>query len=197
MRYIVHLLPAEAERMAYDAARDRIASVIGPNRAQHYPTAHLTLLWSIQDAPDDPAPIDQQALVAALEQWRGSGAIPLNGQLFTATREHLLLQITDTPALAALREQLQQAVQTIAAAPAGTRQDRAARVQAQDWPHLTLAQEIDPANWETGLAVLQQEFPALLTAPLTGTTLALIARDIAAGHPYQIVAQVPLTPAEH
>ena len=195
MRYIIHLLPNEQQRQAYDDARARVAAAIGHNRALEYPTAHITLVWAIQDVPDDPTPIAQGALLAALERWRGTGAIPLTVREPVDTREHLLLPLSDTPALANLRHALFLAAQTIAAEPAGDRTERAMRVREQTWPHLTLAQEIDAERWERGMALLKDD-AALLHAPLHCTELALVARDIDAGEPYRIVGRVSLDSAE-
>jgi hypothetical protein len=186
MRYIIHLLPAEGQRRAYDDLRARIAAVIGPNRALDYPGAHVTLVWAIQDGPDDPAPIDPAALIAALEAECGSGSLSLATREDVHTREHILFPLIDTPALAALRHRLYLAARTIAAGPDGTRTDRAERVREQTWPHLTFAQEIDEARWERGMAILAEARPQL-REPVQGTELALVARDIAAGTPYRIV----------
>lgn len=191
MRYIVHLLPTEEQRRAYDDARSRVAAAIGHNRALDYPTAHVTLVWAIQDAPDDPAPIDPAALIAALEAHRGSGPLPLAVSEDARTREHLLLPLHDTPALATLRDSLLGAMRTVAAGPDGTRADRADHVRAQDWPHLTLAQEIDPARWERATALLAKD-AAWLRAPVQGAALALVAREIDTGGVYRIVHQVAL-----
>jgi hypothetical protein len=195
MRYIIHLLPDERQRRAYDDARARVADEIGHNRALEYPTAHITLVWAIQDTPDDPAPIAQETLLAALERWRGTGAIPLTVREPVDTREHLLLPLTDTAALAKLRHTLYLAAQTITAGPAGDHAERAAKVREQTWPHLTLAQEIDAERWERGMALLKDD-AALLHAPLHCTELALVARDIDAGEPYRIVGRVPLDSGE-
>lgn len=192
MRYIIHLLPAEGQRRAYDDARARLAVAIGHNRALDYPTAHITLVWAIQDAPADPAPIARDALLAILERWRASGALPLMVREPVDTREHLLLPLADTPALATIRHELYLAAQRAAAGPAGDRADRAERVREQTWPHLTLAQEIDAARWERGMALLAREDAELLRAPMLGTELALVARDIDAGGAYRIVGRVPL-----
>lgn len=191
MRYIIHLLPNEQQRRAYDDARARLAAEIGHNRALEYPTAHITLVWAIQDTPGDPAPIAQEALLATLEQWRGTGAIPLTVREPVDTREHLLLPLTDTPALASLRHELYLAAQGVAAGPTGDRAGRAEQVREQTWPHLTLAQEIDAERWERGMALLKDD-GALLRAPLYCNELALVARDIDAGEPYRIVGRVPL-----
>src|SRR3954449_4682894 len=136
MRYIIHLLPAEEQRRAYDDLRARIAAAIGHNRALDYPGAHVTLVWAIQDVPDDPAPIDPAALTAALETERGSGPLSLATREDVHTREHILFPLIDTPALAALRHRLYLAARTIAGGPDGTRADRAERVREQTWPHL-------------------------------------------------------------
>lgn len=191
MRYIIHLLPSEQQRQAYDDARARVAAVIGHNRALEYPTAHITLVWAIQDAPDDPAPIAQDALMAALERWHSTGAITLTVGKPVDTREHLLLPLSDTATLANLRHGLYLAVQTIAAGPVGDRAERVAKVREQTWPHLTLAQEIDAERWERGMALLKGD-AALLHTPLHCTELALVARDIDAGESYRIVGRVPL-----
>jgi len=191
MRYIIHLLPCAEQRRAYDEARARLAAAIGHNRALNYPTAHITLVWAIQDVPEDSAPIAQDALLAALERWRGSGAIPLTVRKPVETREHLLLPLADIPALAAIRHGLYQDAQRAAVGPTGNRTDRAERVREQTWPHLTLAQEIDAEQWERGMALLKDDGP-LLRAPLRCTDLALVARDIDAGEPYRIVGRVPL-----
>lgn len=195
MRYIIHLLPDAAQRRAYDDARARVAAAIGHNRALEYPTAHITLVWAIQDVPADPAPIAQDALLTALERWRGTGAITLTVREPVDTREHLLLPLSDTPTLANLRHALFLDAQTIAAGPAGERTERAERVREQSWPHLTLAQEIDAERWERGMSLLKDD-AALLQAPLRCTELALVARDIDAGEPYRIVGRVPLDSEE-
>lgn len=189
MRYIIHLLPDEAQRRAFDALRDRIAAAIGRNRALDYPTAHATLVWAIQDAPGDPAPIDPDALLAALVRWRGTGAIPLTIAAPAETREHLLLPLADTPALAALRHDLYVAAARVAG---DASEGRAARVREQTWPHLTLAQEIAPARWDRGMAILTAEGGDLLAGPIIGAELALVGRDIDAGEPYRIIGRVSL-----
>ncbi len=193
MRYILHLLPEEAQRRAYDAARARLAEVIGRNRALDYPTAHITLVWSIQDDPGDRAPIDAAELIAALEEWRGSGILTLDMRGEQPGREHLLAPLRDTPALAALRGRLAEAARTAAAGPAGAYRERAERVREQSWPHLTLAQEIDPERWARGRALLDAEFPDLLREPLRGGELALVARDNEADGAYALAHRVPLS----
>lgn len=193
MRYIIHLLPDKARRRAFDALRDRVAAMIGPNRALDYPTAHVTLVWAIQDTPDDPAPIAQADLLAALERWRGTGAIPLTIAAPVETREHLLLPLDDTTALAALRNALYRDAVRAAGGRNAERAERAERVREQTWPHLTFAQEIEPARWEQGMAVLAAEGGDLPRAPFIGAELALIGRDIDAGEPYRIIGRVPLS----
>ncbi len=193
MRHILHLLPNADQCRDYDALRARVAAEIGPNRAHDYPTAHVTLVQGIQDAPHDPTPIDPAALRAALDRFRHSGPLLLPQLPPIDTREHLLLPLTDTPALAALRHALYLAVREAAGGADGTRQDRAARVTEQTWPHLTIAQEITPERWERGAARLATE-GAWLHEPIIGAELALISRDIERGEPYAIVYRVPLVP---
>ena len=193
MRYILHLLPEGAQRRAYDAARARLAETIGRNRALDYPTAHVTLVWSIQDELGDPAPIHAAALIDALEEWRGSGLLTLEVRADVPGREPLLAPLGDTPAFAALRGRLFAAARTAAGGPDGTRQERATRVREQRWPHLTFAQEIDPERWARGRALLDADFPHVLREPLRGGELALVARDNEAGEPYGIVHRVPLS----
>ena len=192
MRYIIHLLPDEARRRAFDELRAKIAAAIGPNRALDYPTAHVTLVWALQDAPGDPAPLAPDDLLAALERRRGGGAIPLAIGAPIETREHLLLPLDNTPALAAPRRGLYDDARGVAAGAADAHAERAARVREQTWPHLTLAQEIDAARWERGMALLAREGGDLASAPFLGAELALIARDIDAREPYRIVGRVPL-----
>lgn len=191
MRYIIHLLPEREQRRAYDMARSRLAATIGYNRALDYPTAHVTLIWAIQDDPGDPSPIEREALIVALERHRGNGVIPLAIDTSADTREHLLLPLIDSPALAALRRGLYDDIVQIAIEPTG---GRAAQVREQPWPHLTLAQEITPDQWERGMAQLRREDAKLLRAPLLGSELALLARDLERGERYRIVARVPLGP---
>lgn len=189
MRYILHLLPDEAQRRAFDALRDRVAAAIGRNRALDYPTAHVTLVWAIEDVPEAPAPIDPAALLAALERWRGTGALTLPLAPPVETREHLLLPLVDTPALAALRHALyDEAVR----AAGGAGDSRAERVREQTWPHLTISQEITPERCERGMAILDDEAGELLRHPICGAELALVGRDIDAGEPYRIIGRVPL-----
>ena len=192
MRYIIHLLPDGARRRAFDALRARLAGAIGPNRALDYPTAHITLVWAIQDAPADPAPLAQADLLAALERWRGTGALPLTIAVPPATREHLLLPLVDTPALAALRGALYRDAAGVARGADAAYPERAARVREQTWPHLTLAQEIDAARWERGMALLADAGGDLLRAPFLGAELALLGRDNDAGEPYRIIGRVAL-----
>jgi hypothetical protein len=109
------------------------------------------------------------------------------------TREHLLLPLEDTPALATLRHALYVAAHTAALGPDRTRWDRADRVVEQTWPHLTIAQEITPDRWARGSALLAAERD-WLTQPVIGAELALIARDIDRGTPYAIAHRVPLVP---
>ncbi len=193
MRYIVHLLPDEAQCRAYDDLRARVAAVIGANRALDYPTAHVTLVQSIQDEADDPEPIDPAALCSALDGFRHSGAISLPLRPPIDTREHLLLPLENTPALAEVRHALYLATREVAAGPDGSRRERADRVGEQTWPHLTIAQEISPERWEQGMAILAGE-GEWLGEPIVGAELALIARDIDRGAPYAIVYRVPLVP---
>lgn len=193
MRYILHLLPEEAQRRAYDTARARLAEVIGWNRALDYPTAHVTLVWSIQDEPGDRAPIRAADLIAALEEWRGSGILTLDLRGELPGREHLLVPLHDAPALVALRGRLAEAARVAAAGSAGTRSARAERVREQTWPHLTFAQEIDPERWARGRALLDAEFPDLLCEPVRGGELALVARDNDAGGAYALAHRVPLS----
>ncbi len=192
MRYILHLLPEEAQRRVYDTARARLVEVIGRNRALDYPTAHVTLVWAIQDEPGDPAPIRPADLIAALEEWRGSGLLRFDVRGELPGREHLLLPLRGTAALAALRDRLAEAARSAAAGPADSRRERAGRVREQTWPHLTLAQELDPARWERGRALLAAAFPELLREPLRGGELALVARDNEAGMAYALAHRVPL-----
>jgi hypothetical protein len=193
MRYILHLLPEEAQRRAYDAARARLVEVIGRNRALDYPTAHVTLVWSIQDEAGDPDPIRPAALIAALEEWRSSGRLVLETREELPGREHLLLPLNDSPTLAALRGRLAEAARVVAAGTGSARAERAGRVREQTWPHLTFAQEIDPARWERGRALLDADFPDLLREPLHGGELALVARDNEVGGGYTLAHRVSLS----
>lgn len=193
MRYILHLLPEAAQRRVYDTARARLAVVIGRNRALDYPTAHVTLVWSIQDEPGDREPIRAADLIAALEEWRGSGIVTLGARDAVHGREHLLVPLNDSPALAALRGHLAEAARVAAAGPAGARPERAGRVREQPWPHLTFAQAIDPERWARGRALLDAEFPCLFSASVRGGELALVARDNEAGKSYALAHRVPLT----
>jgi hypothetical protein len=193
MRYILHLLPGEDQCRAYDDLRARVAAVIGANRALDYPTAHVTLVWAIQDEPDDPAPIDPAALCAVLDGFRHSGPLTLPVRPPIDTREHLLLPLEDTPALAEVRHALYLAVREVAARPDGSRRERAARVSEQTWPHLTIAQEISPARWERGMAILAGGGD-WLGEPVVGAELALVARDTGRDEPYAIAHRVPLVP---
>lgn len=192
MRYILHLLPEEAQRLVYDTARARLAEVIGRNRALDYPTAHVTLVWSIQDEPGERTPIRAADLIAALEEWRGSGSLTLDARGAVDSREHLLVPLDDSPALATLRGQLAEAARIAAAGPTGARSERAGRVREQTWPHLTFAQEIDPERWARGRALLDAEFPGLFAGSMRGGELALVARDTEAGGAYALVHRVPL-----
>ena len=191
MRHILHLLPSAAQCRAYDDLRARVADAIGPNRALDYPTAHITLVQGIQDAPGDTAPINPGVLCAALDRFRHSGALILPQLPPIDTREHLLLPLADTPALAATRRALYLAVREAAGGPDDARRDRAARVTEQTWPHLTIAQEITPERWERGAALLAAEGD-WLREPIAGAELALISRDVERGKPYAIVYRVPL-----
>ncbi len=193
MRYILHLLPEAAQRRVYDTARARLVEAIGRNRALDYPTAHVTLVWAIQDEPGDREPIRAADLIAALEEWRGSGIVTLDARDAVHGHEHLLVPLRDTLALAALRGRLAEAARTAVAGPAGAHRERAERVREQSWPHLTLAQEIDPARWARGRALLDAEFPDLLREPLRGGELALVARDNEADGAYALAHRVPLS----
>ena len=84
----------------------RLAEAIGRNRALDYPTAHVTLVWSIQDDAGDGTAIRAAELIAALEEWRGSGILALDVRGELPGREHLLVSLIDTAALAALRGRL-------------------------------------------------------------------------------------------
>ena len=67
--------------------------VAGSTTRLDYPTTHVTLVWAIQDDRDDPDPIDATALIAALEEQRGSGPITLLAHQDVDTREHLQVRI--------------------------------------------------------------------------------------------------------
>jgi hypothetical protein len=151
----------------------------------------VTLVQGIQDEADDPAPIDPAALRAVLDAFRHSGALALPMGPPADTREHLLLPLENTPALAELRHALYVAIRDLAAGSDGTRQGRAERVTEQTWPHLTIAQEISPERWEQGAAVLADEGD-WLGEPVVGAELALVARDVERGEPYAIVHRVAL-----
>lgn len=195
MRYIIHVLPEAGQRRAFDELRARIAAAIGPNKALEYPTAHVTLVWAIQDGPAEAAPIDAAALAGLLDEHRGSGALPLAVREGTETIEqHLLLPLADTPALAALRGRLADGARALAAGPDGHWRERAGRVREQTWPHLTLAQEIEAEPWRRALAILHAEGD-WVWRPVIGAELALVARDVAADEPYRIVHRAPLVTA--
>lgn len=191
MRYLIHLLPEKGQRLAFDELRRRVAEVIGPNRALDYPTAHVTLVWAIQDGAADAHPLEASALVALLEAARGSGGLPLRPRRGERTEGHALLPLDDTPTLAAVRERLYAGARAVAAAPEGRYQERAGRVRQQTWPHLTIAQELEPERWQRALALLA-DAGEWVWAPVQGAELALLARDVAAGEPYRIVHRVPL-----
>jgi hypothetical protein len=192
MRYLIHLLPEEEQRRAFDDLRMRVAAVIGPNKALDYPTAHVTLVWSVQDDAGDPAPIDGAALAALLDEHRGRGPIPLTVRAGTEEIEHhLLLPLDDASALAAVRGRIVAGARAIAGAPDGRSAERAGRVREQTWPHLTLAQEIDDDAWRRGLAIVRAAGD-WVWRPVVGAELALLARDIDAGEPYRIVHRASL-----
>ena len=193
MRYIIHLLPHERQRRAFDDLRARMAAEIGPNRALGYPTAHVTLVWSIQDSPNDDAPIDREALAALLDAYAGNGPLPLTPRAGDWVEEHVLLPLDDTPELAALRSDLYHAARSVVADPAGQHAERAGRVREQTWPHLTLAQDVEADRWERGIALLHREGDWVFE-PLIGAELALLGRDVEADQPYRIVHRVPLLP---
>jgi hypothetical protein len=194
MRYLIHLLPAEDQRRAFDGLRGRIAAAIGRNKALDYPTAHVTLVWSIQDGPGDAAPIDGSALAALLDEQRGGGPIPLTARAgigIETIERHLLLPLDDSPALAVVRGRIGAGARAIAGAPDGRSAERAGRVREQTWPHLTLAQEIGDEAWRRGLAIVRAEGD-WVRRPVVGVELALLARDVDAGEPYRIVHRAPL-----
>jgi hypothetical protein len=194
MRYLIHLLPEEGQRRAFDALRARVAAAIGANKALDYPTAHVTLVWSIQDGLGDMAPIDGAELAALLDEQRGSGLIPLTapaGIGIEGIEHHLLLPLDDTPALAAVRGRIFAGARAIAGAPDSRATERAGRVREQTWPHLTLAQEIDDDAWRRGVAIVRAAGD-WVRRPVVGVELALLARDIDAGEPYRIFHRTPL-----
>jgi hypothetical protein len=192
VRYLIHLLPEEGQRREFDALRARVAAAIGQNKALDYPTAHVTLVWSIQDDPGDAAPIDGAALAALLDEHRGSGLIPLTARAgIEEIEHHLLLPLNDSPALAAVRGRIFAGARAIAGAPDGRAAERVGRVREQTWPHLTLAQEIDDEAWRRGLEIVRAAGD-WVWRPVIGAELALLARDIDAGQPYRIVHRAPL-----
>ena len=189
MRYIVHLLPEERQRVAFDALRDRVAAAIGQNKALDYPTAHVTLLWDIEDQPDAPVAIDPLALAALLDREAGSASIALAVRNGMETIEHhLLLPMEDTARLAALRQRLLTGIRAMVSALDA---NHAARVREQTWPHLTIAQDVEGQRWRAGLALIQSE-GEWVRQPVIGAALALVARDVAVGQPYAIAHQVAL-----
>jgi hypothetical protein len=191
VRYIIHLLPERSQRLAFDALRARLATAIGYNKALDYPTAHVTLLWNIEDQPAAVAAIDAAMLAAALDGEAGIGHLELALRPapddIASVQQHLLLPLQDSEPLAALRQRLHQAVLSLMAATGVP-----PTVREQTWPHLTLAQEIDDTRWQTGLALVRAEgdWPC---QPIIGTEVALLARDVAAGEPYTIVHRVALS----
>jgi hypothetical protein len=191
MRYLIHLLPEAIQCRAFDELRARIGVAIGHNRALDYPTAHVTLVWAIQDMPGDEEPIDGAALAGLLDLHRGTGTIPLTVRAGERIEHHVLLPLNDTPALAALRQHLYDGARAVAAGPAGRATARAERVRQQDWPHLTLAQEVEADRWQRATEMLAAA-GGWVYELIIGAELALLARDIEAGQPYQIVHRVPL-----
>jgi hypothetical protein len=191
-RYILHLLPDEERRRAYDDLRARVAAAIGWNKALDYPCAHVTLVWAIQDEPDDPAPIDAAALAALLDAHRDHAPIVLPVRPGLEDIEHhLLLPLAASPALTDLRAALFEAAREIAAGAVEHGHTRAERVREQTWPHLTLAQEIDGPRWRAALEIVRAAGP-WLTEPVICTELALVARDLAADEQYRILHRAPL-----
>jgi hypothetical protein len=191
VRYIVHLLPTEAQRHTFDDLRARVAEQIGFNRALWYPTAHLTLVWNIEDDPGDAQPIDGAALAAVLDRYQGRGTLPLAVGAPARFGGHVLAPVVSTEHLNQLRADLLDVVRRIIAGPNQRDQPRAERVREEARPHLTLAQDVGPEQAEKALAFLKREN---LHAPrsVEGIQLALLARDPALHKLSRIVHCVPL-----
>jgi hypothetical protein len=189
-RYIIHLLPEPERRARHDDLRQQVAERIGWNRALDYPTTHVTLVYDVQD-DDDGDPIDASLLAGSLDGLAGSGAIRLEPRAPEIHGQHLLLPITDSTQLAIVRRAAFEAARRIAALPNDQHAQRAERVKEQDWPHLTMAQEVDVNRARAGQAFLAER-GQWASQPLLATEIALIGRDLSRDEPYQIVHRVSL-----
>ena len=141
--------------------------------------------------PTIDCPIDPRKLIERLERRRYAGIIALEPrELGSDDKRHILLPLVDPPKLTALRHALAADLRAVCDLD-GRHAQRSQRVQEQTWPHLTLAQDITPSQWDQGSAIAREE-QALLTSLILGTHLALLARDIERGEPYEIIHRVPL-----
>jgi hypothetical protein len=136
-------------------------------------------------------PIDPAALAAVVDRLYGSGAIRLRLSPPELHEAHLLLPIEDTPRLATMRRAALDGSRAATALPSGRDAVRSARVKEQTWPHLTLAQEIDPWRAPQASAYLS-DHGREAARPLLATQVALLARDLAGSEPYRIIHVVDL-----
>ena len=193
MRYLIQLLQTEAECRYLTDLRYRVAARIGTNKALHYPTPHVTLIWNIEDGPGDPEPIDRRSLESVLDSLRARGSIALTLRGLTTwvagDRRHVVFPIVDSSELSTLREDLLARVKTAVAGPGGRYPDRAAQVQAQSTPHLTIAQDVTEKLAETAVALIGAESRTL--TGVRGVEVVLLERR--PPEPYDIVHRVDLS----
>jgi hypothetical protein len=185
-RYIIHLLPEPDRRAILDQLRNRLAERIGWNRALAYPTTHVTLVYDIQDDASDAEPIDPSGLAAVVDRLAGLGSVRLSLRPPEMHGPHLLMPIEDTTQLAATRLGARDGARATVAMPDGRYVVRSARVKEQSWPHLTLAQEIDPRRARQARDYLSERCKGA-SLPLLATQVALLARDLARSEPYRII----------
>lgn len=185
MRYIIQLLPTAKQREHLDLIRDGLVQIVGKNRSQSYPASHITLIWSLEDI-DRENTIDPKQLRERLSHFTGGGSIKLKWKILTGINQHLTLDMEEAPKLSSLRLKLFESIKSYLLQNGLS--DVLIIMQQQLWPHVTLAQDINPQKHEAGMQYLldQLALPNLINFE----ELALLVRE--EGGEYKIIETVKL-----
>jgi ribosomal protein L7Ae-like RNA K-turn-binding protein len=185
MRYIVQLLPEDGQRSHLDLIRFDLSRIIGRNKAVNYPTSHVTLVWSIEDVGFNEK-INPEDLTKILLNCANFGVIDLEWKILHDASQHITLDIKDNPVLDELRQCLFTSIKHYATNNGLNKVVE--KVQLQEWPHITLAQDINPEKYTEGMRFLQEKLN--LPSRIRFNSLALLAKT--EGQDYKIIETIEL-----
>lgn len=184
MRYIIQLLPESQIREHLDSIRAGLVQTVGQNKAQNYPTSHITLVWNLEDTSTLKR-VDPKDLSKHLKDSKGDYSINLRWLILQESTRFITLEIAEDTPFVELRQQIftgiKSYIETLKLV------DVSQNMKEEMWPHITLAQNINPQNYEAGMQYLIQELK--LPVSIHFDTIALLAQEN--GGVYKIIESIP------